>query len=66
MSSNSLNEILSDHLRRIKTCLEENNIEELDYSQFSDHKIVGRGGSVIVYSAIAQEKIYALKSLNIN
>lgn len=66
MSSNSLNEILSDQLQRIKTCLKENNIEELDYSQFSDHKIVGTGGSAIVCSAIAQKKIYALKILNVN
>ncbi|CAG8771809.1 5518_t:CDS:2 [Dentiscutata erythropus] len=41
-------------------------IESFVYSQFSEIKIIGRGGSAIVYLTIFQKKKYVLKSLNNN
>ncbi|CAG8449047.1 16668_t:CDS:2, partial [Cetraspora pellucida] len=43
-----------------------NDIECFDFSHHYDLKIVGCGGSSVVYSAIFQGKKYALKSLNNN
>ncbi|CAG8719402.1 34333_t:CDS:2, partial [Racocetra persica] len=40
--------------------------KSFNYSQFSEIKKIGSGGSAVVYSAIFQEKKYALKSLNNN
>ncbi|RIB20589.1 hypothetical protein C2G38_1184925 [Gigaspora rosea] len=41
-------------------------IEKFDYSKFKTQIYVGHGGSAVVYSAVFEEKKYALKSLNNN
>lgn len=41
-------------------------IKKFNYLKFKNPKFVGHGESAVVYSAIFQEKKYALKSLNNN
>ncbi|KAF0550626.1 kinase-like protein [Gigaspora margarita] len=53
--------------RVLETSLKEYKVQEFDYSKYSDFKIIGRGGSSIVFSAIYEGKDkYALKSIRNN
>ncbi|CAG8473323.1 6060_t:CDS:2 [Scutellospora calospora] len=58
--------IISEHSEKLVRCMIECNLRSYDSSQFSDHKFIGSGRCAMVYSAIFEEKSYALKSLNNN
>ncbi|RIB28060.1 kinase-like domain-containing protein [Gigaspora rosea] len=62
----SSEKILLEYSEQLEICLKELNIRNFDYSQYSNLKIIGQGGSATVYSTTFKEKTYALKSLNNN
>ncbi|CAG8519997.1 4338_t:CDS:2, partial [Racocetra fulgida] len=46
--------------------LGQKNVKNLDYSEFTKPKPIGKGVTAIVYSTTSRRKYYALKSLNNN
>ncbi|CAG8493799.1 16188_t:CDS:2, partial [Dentiscutata erythropus] len=48
---------------QLQSYLNARNIESFDYTQFNNIEFIGEGGFAFVYSAIFQEKKYALKRL---
>lgn len=52
--------------RQIEAYLNGVGINKYEKSQSSDYKIIGRGGSAIVYKATLQGQVFALKNLNNN
>ncbi|CAG8560769.1 25079_t:CDS:10, partial [Dentiscutata erythropus] len=55
--------ILIEYTKELETSCD---VKHFDYSQFSDCKVIGRGGYSVVYSAIFEGQIYAIKSLKNN
>ncbi|CAG8702463.1 5958_t:CDS:2, partial [Racocetra fulgida] len=58
--------LVIEYSKQLEKTLEGFGIRTFDYSQFRNTKIVGCGGSAVVYSAVFQGKKYALKSLKNN
>ncbi|KAF0479088.1 glycosyltransferase family 2 protein [Gigaspora margarita] len=54
---------LIDYSEELQSYLNARNIRSFEYSQFNNIKLIGDGGFAIVYSALFQEKKYALKRL---
>ncbi|CAG8736262.1 24549_t:CDS:2, partial [Racocetra persica] len=54
----------NDSSEKLEKLLEEKSIKRYDFSQFSNLKIIGRGGSAIVYTGVHKGEQYALKTLN--
>ncbi|CAG8756128.1 10417_t:CDS:2, partial [Gigaspora margarita] len=61
-----VNMILGEWAEMFEKGLKESNIKSFEYSLYNDIKLIGRGGSSIVYAASYQGKTYALKSLKRN
>ncbi|KAF0437567.1 kinase-like protein [Gigaspora margarita] len=60
------NKTLFEFSRQIEAYLNGVGINKYEKSQSSDYKIIGRGGSAIVYKATLQGQVFALKNLNNN
>ncbi|CAG8693024.1 4557_t:CDS:2, partial [Racocetra persica] len=63
-----LSRIMADdkNYSQVEKLLTKFNIEEFNYSQCKNRKLIGRGGFSLVYSIVYHEKSYALKCLNNN
>ncbi|RIB22660.1 hypothetical protein C2G38_964235 [Gigaspora rosea] len=57
---------LINYSSQLELFLNNYNIKRLDYSQFKDRRIIGKGGFGVVYSVIFQGKKYAVKTLKNN
>ncbi|CAG8511019.1 24234_t:CDS:10, partial [Racocetra persica] len=62
---------IHEYATKLVEHLKQSDVKDFPYSKFSDLKIIGHGGSAIVYSATFQDendkkKTYALKSFNNN
>ncbi|CAG8501626.1 2401_t:CDS:2 [Cetraspora pellucida] len=59
-------ETLLKHSGSLVRLLGQKNVKNLDYSEFTKPKPIGKGVTAIVYSTTSRRKYYALKSLNNN